>query len=235
MEIEPLLTKFYSRKEQLENRIQNLVEDLRLKRKVANSLFDQIYPVEIQKYSSIHWTPVQVAIRATEFLVTNEKSRVLDVGSGCGKFCIVGALSSPGQFFGVEQRPHLVEVAHRAAKRIGANRASFIQGNMADLDWFCYDSFYLYNPFYENEMKFNRIDDTVQFSRENYNYYVGVVQTKLQNLLQGTKVVTYHDFGGEMPPSYHLVKKELIGTGFLKLWIKLDCHKPILRVLNEKS
>ena len=44
----------------------------------------------------MHWTPVHVARRAAQFLVTGPETRVLDVGSGPGKFCLVGALATQG-------------------------------------------------------------------------------------------------------------------------------------------
>ncbi len=199
-----------------------LVDDLRNSRKVSDLRFDEFYPLEIRKLSQTHWTPVAVALRATELMATNRKTRVLDVGSGCGKFCTVAALSGHGQFFGVEQRPHLVDIARKVAQELGATQASFIQGNMVDQDWSFYDAIYLFNPFYENVMESIRIDDTVSHSEENYRSYIRTVQTKLQDAQAGTKLLTYHGFGGEMPLGYLRVRKEPIGTSYLEVWVKLD-------------
>ena len=161
--------------------------------------FDQVFPAEIRKISETHWTPVEVAIRATELLVKDSRTRVLDVGSGCGKFCAIGALVSPGWFTGVEERLHLAEIARKASETLGATQASFIHGNMMDLDWSDFDSFYLFNPFYEHKMKSIRIDTTISHSQQKFDRYVEIVRAKLRGTRTGTRVVTYHGFGGDMP------------------------------------
>ena len=202
--------------------IEKLIADLRGGRKVADLRFDYVYPSAIRNLSRTHWTPVEVAIRAAELLTFSPETRVLDVGSGCGKFCTVAALSGRGRFVGIEQRPHLFATAKKAAEELGANRASFVFGNMADLDWSHYDAFYLFNPFHENLMKSIRIDETVPFMKGAYTRYVEIVRAKLWIARNGTRVATYHGFGGDMPLGYRRVKKEPMGTDFLELWIKSE-------------
>src|SRR3954469_15119917 len=103
MEIETLRKRLCP-EEKHQERIKVLAEDLRGGRKVTDFRFDQVYSPHIRKLSETHWTSVEVAIRASELLVTSERTRVLDVGAGSGKFCIVGALSSRAQFTGIEHR-----------------------------------------------------------------------------------------------------------------------------------
>lgn len=232
MEIEVLQKKLKPEEKRTE-RIRKLAEDLRGGRKVTDFRFDQVYPAPIRKLSRIHWTPVEVAIRAAELLVTSEISRVLDVGSGCGKFCTVGALSSRGRFFGVEQRPHLVKVARAAAKELGADQVSFFPGNMTELNWSLFDSFYLFNPFYENQVKSIRMDDTVSHNQDKYVRYIEAVRTRLRAARPGTLVATYHGFGGEVPFGYELAKKEPIGTSYLELWVKVDLPARFLKRTRE--
>ena len=69
-------------------------------------------------------------------------------------------------------------------------------------------------------MRSIRIDDTVSLNADKFNRYVEIVRTKLRNARLGTKVATYHGFGGEMPPGYLRFKKEPIGTSFLELWVR---------------
>lgn len=221
MEIEELQRKM-SPTEKRSARVDRLVEDLRCGRKVTDFRFDQVYPPTIRKLSETHWTPIEVIGRAAELLVANDKTRVLDVGSGCGKFCTVAALSWRGKFIGIEQRPHLAEVARKSAEELGASQASFIHGNMADLDWSLFDAFYLFNPFYENKVKSIRIDDTVSHNLSKFNRYIEIVRAKLSAARPGTKVATYHGFGGDMPIGYHLIQREPAGTSTLELWMKLD-------------
>lgn len=201
-------------------RAKRLAENLRGGRYVRDLDFDRVYPLSIRLLSATHWTPVEVACRAAELLTQDSNSRVLDVGSGCGKFCIIAALSSCGNFFGVEQRPHLSEVARETAQQLGATQASFIDGNMTELDWSTFDAFYLFNPFYENKLKHIRIDDSVSHNPDKFNRYVEAVRTKLNTARNGTRVITYHGFGGEMPAVYQLTHQESIGPSILELWIK---------------
>ncbi len=221
MEIEALQRRLNPESRRAD-RIKKIVEDLRGGKRVTDFRFDQVYPPTIRKLSGTHWTPVEVAVRAAELLATTEKTRVLDIGSGSGKFCTIGTLFTRAHFIGVEQRPHLTEVARKIAEELGAAQASFIDGNMIDLDWSFFDSFYLFNPFYENQVKSIRIDDTVSHNEDKFQRYVETVRTKLRLARPGTKVATYHGFGGNMPLGYHLARKERLGSSFLELWVKLE-------------
>ena len=60
-------------------------------RSIEDEKFDQIYPARIRKLSPLQWTPVRVAAEAAKLLVTVPGTRVLDIGCGPGKFCLVGA------------------------------------------------------------------------------------------------------------------------------------------------
>ncbi|MBI5596059.1 MAG: class I SAM-dependent methyltransferase [Elusimicrobia bacterium] len=202
-----------------------LVADLRAGRDVADFRFDLLVPPGLRRLSVTHWTPVQVALRAAELLAPCAKTKVLDIGSGCGKFCLIAALSSGGRFTGVEQRPHLAATAKRVAGELGAARASFVSGDMADLDWTLFDAFYLFNPFYENLMRSIRIDETVPSTGENFARCVSTVQAKLGGARVGTRVAMYHGFGGDMPPGYEQVTREALGTAFLELWVKTQDHQ----------
>ena len=221
MAIEALQRKLYSEGKRKE-RINRILEDLRGGRKVTDFRFDQIYPVEMRNFSEIHWTPVEVAIRAAELLVDHDGTRVLDVGSGCGKFCTVAALSCPGQFIGVEQRPRLVEIARKTVNELNVRNAVFIQNNMTELDWSFFDGLYLFNPFYEHKVESIRIDTTLSYSQDKFARYVEIVKSKLKLVRAGTKVVTYHGFGGDIPFGYQCLKREPAGTSYLELWIKMN-------------
>ena len=51
--------------------------------------FDGIYPEEVRPMAFTHFTPIEIAIRAAKFLVQKSGTKVLDIGSGAGKFCKV--------------------------------------------------------------------------------------------------------------------------------------------------
>src|SRR5271166_1034557 len=81
--------------------------------------FDSVYPKHIQALSRRFWTPVSVARSAAQLFREMGARKVLDVGSGVGKFVLVAASAAPElRFVGVEQREHLVHVARRARARL---------------------------------------------------------------------------------------------------------------------
>ena len=61
--------------------------------------FNQLYPVEVRSLSAKHWTPLQVAYKASNFLAADKNTTVLDIGSGAGKFCLAAAYYKPNAFF----------------------------------------------------------------------------------------------------------------------------------------
>lgn len=197
------------------------IEKLKLSHRISDASFDSIYPEAIRRLSSTHWTPVDVARRATELLVTSSETRILDVGSGAGKFCLVGALTSGATFVGIEQRSYLVELCRKLAARYSIEQAQFARGNMIDIDWSNFNGFYLYNPFIENLYAAAvRIDNGLEQTRLLYEHYVRTVQRKLHRAAVGTRVVTYHGFGGDMPPGYICKLREPIASDRIEFWVK---------------
>jgi hypothetical protein len=49
------------------------------------------------------------------------------------------------------------------------------------------------------------------------------VRERLHRARRGTRVVTYHGFGGDLPPSYRLELEEEAGTERIELWVKVAC------------
>jgi SAM-dependent methyltransferase len=182
--------------------------------------WDQLYPAWVRALSRKHWTPVAVAQRAAEWLVTDSKTRVLDVGSGAGKFCAVGALTSGAVFTGVEQRPHLVDTARQMVRSNCIKRCTFIQGNARDLDWNAYDAFYLFNPFAENLPGYPFIDDAIERHPRRFRTYVAAITAILASSRAGTRLCTYYGLGADMPPGWRHIRQEKLHGGPLSLWRK---------------
>lgn len=197
-----------------------MIESVSSGRRASDFRFDRIYPSAVRQFTRPHWTPFEVAIRAAELLVTDSKTRVLDVGSGAGKFCLIGAMTTPATFCGVEQRGYLVNVCRAIASTYRIPRVSFVHENMASLDWSAFNAFYFFNPFYENINSGIRMGHEIEFSVQRYERCIRITQKKLAMTPLGTRVVTYHGMGGEMPEGFVLVKREFRGTGPLELWIK---------------
>jgi SAM-dependent methyltransferase len=182
--------------------------------------FHLLYPASIQQLARRHWTPLNVVRMASEFLVTGEGDRILDIGSGVGKFCLSASYYKPNAFFdGVEQRDSLVEHAKTTRNILGLFNVNFIHGNFTQLSFEKYDHFYFYNSFFENLEGADKIDDSIQYSPALYNYYSGYLYKELEKMPAGTRVVTYCSWQDEIPPSYSIVQIEL--DGLLKFNIKV--------------
>jgi SAM-dependent methyltransferase len=185
--------------------------------------FDAAYPPAIRAVSSCFWSPVRVALRAAELLVTSRASRVLDVGSGVGKFCIVGAAATGATFMGVEHRPRFVSVAERVAEAFGVTSAHFQCATFSTVDLEDFDGVYLFNPFEENLWgPVERLDETVPLSRERFARDTVRAERLLASARVGTRVVTYYGFGSVVPPGFRLALRERQRSGHLELWVKTE-------------
>jgi SAM-dependent methyltransferase len=178
--------------------------------------FDGLLPEELRHLSAIHWTPVRAAVRAASLLCAGKNTRVLDVGSGVGKVCAIGALSGEGTWVGVEQYAALVDSAANLARSLGvASRTRFVQGDAFSIDWNEFDALYFYNPF---ELQLFRDAN----GHASHVEEVARVQQRLAAIRKGTRVVTLHGFGGVMPASFELLYHEVVpGVGLdLSMWIQ---------------
>jgi SAM-dependent methyltransferase len=196
---------------------QSLSRALRQGLEVDDHAFDLVFPSAQRFRSWLHWTPLEVAQRACALLAPEAGDRILDVGSGVGKPCLVGALTTEASWFGIERDGEMVRAANEAALKLGVERqASFHAGEMEHVDWSAFDAFYLFNPF--AEILYGPDDDALE-RRMQYVSCIETVQYRLAQAAPGTRVVTYHGFGGDMPPELELVQREAKRDGDLCLWI----------------
>lgn len=188
---------------------------------VDDTYFDRIYPETLQNKSRLHWTPIPVVTRAVELLTENRPSaRILDLGSGVGKFCLAGAMLSRARFHGIEQRAHFVDLSRRLITHYQIPRVTFFHGNLYDVDWSRYDGVYLFNPFQENKTPYQRIDSSIELGLNHFDRYVQFTHRELSRMPAGFRVVTYHGFGGRIPDSYRLLVREFCHRGPLECWEK---------------
>ena len=182
--------------------------------------FNSLYPEPIQEAADKHWTRIEVAKKAAAFLSTSDESKVLDIGSGAGKFCLVAAHEYPlTHFYGVEQRQNLVDISNDLATEFELNNVLFICDNICNIDFEKFDHFYFYNSFYENVPGTQKIDYAIKYSEDLYNFYNRYLYKQLDKKQSGTRLVTYHSFGSEIPAGYEVVHSDY--SDFLKFWIKL--------------
>lgn len=181
--------------------------------------FDQLYPDSIKILSDIHWTSLEIAVKAADLLVKYPETRVLDIGSGVGKFCILGALTTDGIFTGVEYRKSLVNISQGVIKQLDIHNAEIIHSDIVNIDFANYDAFYFFNSFGENIADvWPKIDSFSDLSTTNYKKYTNYVYQQFENLDSGTRIVTHCGDDNQIPDSYIL--RESYFDGDLQLWIK---------------
>ena len=186
----------------------------------SDKIFNSLYPKPIQEVAEKHWTPLEVAKKAAAFLATSPDVKILDIGSGSGKFCLTAAHHHPlTLFYGIEQRANLVELSTDLAVKLQLANVSFICNNITNIDFGKFDHFYFYNSFYENITGTQKIDSSIKYSEELYNYYNRYLHKQLDKKPPGTRLVTYHSFGIETPSGYEIVHTDY--NEFLKFWVKV--------------
>lgn len=190
--------------------------------KLLDAAFDCLLPPAVRMKSALHWTPVSVARVAAMRLAEHGARRILDAGSGPGKFCTVGASTcSLATFVGIEQRVGLVAVARHLAERLGVTNARFVLGDAMAYSWAQFDGFYFFNPFAENALGAEDVFDAgtpapkLRFATEALR-----VARRLREARRGSVLVTYHGLGGPIPSSYELMSEENPGSGRLRTWVK---------------
>lgn len=203
-----------------------------------DDLFDTLLPQRQQQLSKIHWTPLHIAKKAASFLAQTPGTKILDIGSGVGKFCLAAAAHFPdAEFYGIEQREDLVEIANCAKRTSETRNAHFKHGNFTQINLDAFESIYFYNSFCENiiamdllcadNLSYNNfpalidlahIDDRLEFSASLYHYYSNYLHKALDQKPSGTRLVTYHGGELEVPFSYNMVEEHFEKT--LKFWIK---------------
>lgn len=184
----------------------------------GNNSFDQLYTSSVQEIAEFHFTLVEVALASAAYLVDAPTSRVLDIGAGAGKFCLIGAATTNGHFTGVELRTNLVKIAQDLSTAHQINNTTFIEDNITNIDFKSYSAFYHFNAFYENIDPTGEIDQTIPLNKKLYTSYSQYVKDQLQTMPIGTKLATYFSYKEEVPNCYKVVKK-LFG-GKLIFWKK---------------
>lgn len=180
--------------------------------------FDLIYPKSVRRHAEQHFTSLSVALKASAFLVERPQARVLDIGSGAGKFCLIGAATTTGHFTGIEQRPDLVKLSNRIASSYSIRNTTFIHGNILTADFHAYDAFYMFNPFFENVSTSPRMDEKVLSNPALFGSYSSFVYERLGALRQGTRLATYYTSPSLVPASYSTI--EISPDAHLRFYIK---------------
>ena len=196
-----------------------IFEYLKLNINISDEEFNKIYHQDIRSFATRHWTPIAIAKQAAEYLVGIPGTKVLDIGSGAGKFCMVGASYTRGFFTGVEVRKYFFETSQRLLESYRFSNVKFIQSNITKIDFKNYDAFYFFNPFHENIDSSAIIDHSVETGIYLYNIYTNYVHEQLVKKRIGTRLVTYHGQMSEIPSSYKLIRADY--NNKLNFWEKV--------------
>jgi len=186
---------------------------------VEDEEFDTMYSEAYQEISEFHFTPVKVAKVAAHYLVNRPGARVLDIGSGAGKFCIVGAACTEGEFTGIEQRKNLHQLAQKLSERFQLSNIQNVHSNIIDIDFEAFDAIYYFNAFYENIVQHCAIDQEVSLDKTFYNLYTQYMREQLCKMPIGTRLATYFSFLDEVPDCYKVQSADFDLK--LKLWRKV--------------
>lgn len=196
-----------------------IFEKLKSGLEIEDVVFDTIFPLRYRKISKIHFTPVKVAQVAAQYLVVKPGTRVLDIGAGAGKFCMIGAACTEGHFVGVEQRENLYRLAKKLSKRHNLECIDFIFSNIVAVDFEAFDAIYYFNAFYENIFHNGAIDNAVTLDKALYAIYTQYMREQLSKMPIGTRLATYFSFMDEVPNSYKIKSADFDLK--LKLWEKV--------------
>jgi len=185
---------------------------------LSDNEFDLVYSKLIREASAFHFTPIAVIKLVLQYLKENNIKKVLDIGSGAGKFCLIGAALSDIEFTGVEHRKSFFDAAQRLKEDSNLSNANFIFADICDVSFDDYDAFYFFNSFQENLYIAERINDEISLNSHLYATYSNYVKMQLDLKPTGTILITYFSFGKEIPESYVLVKA--IMSDKIKFWKK---------------
>jgi SAM-dependent methyltransferase len=184
--------------------------------------FDRFLPAPLQAVSDQYWSPLAVAKRAADWFDEAGIRRVVDVGSGAGKFCTAAAIFGQCEFIGLEQRRFLVGAARSLARVFAVqDRVRFVPGAFGATPLPGVDAYYMFNPFGQYRFASHKVADTdVPFSHHQRTRDIAVAEQLLRQVPEGTWLLTYNGFGGRVPDGYRPIHDDWKLRSPLRLWRK---------------
>jgi ubiquinone/menaquinone biosynthesis C-methylase UbiE len=149
-----------------------------------------------------HFTPLSVSKTAARFLAINPNTKVLDIGSGVGKFCVIGAIHTGAIFHGIEKRKWMVDIANEIAWDYDFDNVKFFHTDMLNFPVKDYEAIYFFNSFHENIDDTARIDNTTTTSSKRYEEYNSHLKLQLDQTKQKTRLATYWVNRDNVPQSF---------------------------------
>lgn len=200
---------------------EKIAHDLRHGLPVDDETFDTLLISDTSKVRSrSFWTPVAAAQKASALFKEAGSQRILDVGSGSGKFCSIASLTLDHRVWGLERRGTLVLEARTLAQSLGAE-VVIIEGTLETIDPRRFDGFYFFNPFGEYVADDDdRYDQDFPRSFKAYVRDARRIEKWMRAAPVGTAMITHHGLGGRIPASFAVRATERFGKGIMRLWVK---------------
>lgn len=193
---------------------------LRAQEPVNDEIFDRLLGEQPRKRSRSYWSSVQACQVAAQLLREAGATRVLDGGSGAGKFLSIASLHLAQRVYGIERREALVLESRRLAEALGAD-VEVQHGTLDDVDPKPFDGFYFFNPFGEYVADDeDRYDLLAPRSFQQYVRDARLVERWLRAAPVGTALVTYNGLGGRIPVSYRPKETTHVRGDTMRLWVK---------------
>lgn len=197
-----------------------LSKRIRAQELVSDEIFDRLLAEQPRQRSRSYWSSVQACQVAAQLFREAGASRVLDGGSGAGKFLSIASLHLGQRVYGVERREALVLESRRLAQVLDAD-VEVQHGTLDDVDPKPFDGFYFFNPFGEYVADDeDRYDLLAPRSFQQYVRDARLVERWLRAAPVGTALVTYNGLGGRIPVSYRPAETTHVRGDTMRLWRK---------------
>ena len=181
--------------------------------------FDQMFPVGQRSRSHLHWTPLDVALRACTMLTLHDDCRVLDVGSGVGKLCPRGCRHHQRDVVRCRSRRRhgrFGTTCRAAPGRATARVLSSHRSNDLRLVDVRLDLFFTTH----SRKGCSRLRSSPPCVRSASSRLSRVRERACSPSDQAREWSTYYGIGGDMPPGFSLIHREPARENSLCVWIR---------------
>ena len=179
----------------------------------SDELLDSLLPEELRIHADQHFAGAYAIQLASAFLVKDQSSpHILDIGSGTGKFCLLGALlHKTAHFTGVEYRPEFIQIAEALATQLGLQNVKFQRENILSHSFEKYNGLFMFNPFLEHRNAHSRMQDFPDDPSQE-SEYVSYVRDQLSKCGLGVRLVTLYVSPEQVPGNFILQDQKMGGT-----------------------
>ena len=113
-----------------------IIQKIKSHQSLSDNEFNSIYPLSIQALSPRHLTPIEVGKKASQFLCFKDGLKVLDAGSGAGKFCMIGAAIQPScTFYGIDFREKLIHSSNKLKEKYNISYVQYVRDNLMNVNF----------------------------------------------------------------------------------------------------